>query len=141
MPSLLLPQHPRQRSFIETLPTLAAVSLFVSGVNQASGQSTAILSLDAPADGTVVGYRVYQGTNSGSYTSVITVGDFTQASFGGLTSGTLCVSWVGSKRLLPMAEACQSRRPDRCRQYWQQKSIWLGSNRAQRKRVQDFRIR
>src|SRR5712671_1015069 len=76
------------RCLLEKLPGVAGTFLIFVAAFQASGQSEVIVSWNPSVDGSTIGYRVYQGTNSGAYTSVTTVGNLTEASFGGLQSGS-----------------------------------------------------
>jgi hypothetical protein len=56
------------------------------GTNDPAGQSVT-LAWDASPDPTVVGYDVYYGVASGTYTNMINVGDVTSATIGGLVIG------------------------------------------------------
>lgn len=66
-----------------------AAILFLTG-SFAMAQATQSLNLvwDASPDSTVSGYRVYYGTSSGNYTTVIDVGNTTTATISNLTPGT-----------------------------------------------------
>lgn len=56
------------------------------GTDDPAGQSVT-LAWDASPDPTVVGYDVYYGVASGTYTNMINVGDVTSATIGGLVIG------------------------------------------------------
>jgi hypothetical protein len=73
---------------VNTLKTIGLAALAAGLMSLSAFGSSVTFGWDASSDPSVAGYRVYQGTTSGDYTSVVDAGTANQKTLSGLVAGT-----------------------------------------------------
>ena len=85
-PPLRLAGNGLRLAVAASLLCIAATATHLAASSPLTGSAT--LEWDASTGTNIAGYNIYYGTDSGSYTQMVSVGEATQTTISGLTPGT-----------------------------------------------------